>query len=266
MEKEEGIMDEQSNYSIKEMRAIQYVPSMMRFHNRGRSTSAFLYILEGEYIYHTAEGKKIAKCGDTVYLPIFSVYSYEIVSGRAECIYVEFILEKEEEGAWRIEPLCTSPVVLGSAGDKLTLQSIFRETLSLFHTEHLSALGNLYRTLSLLLREIAPANNSHLGKIAPAVNYIRKNYTERIYGAKLAALCGISEGHMRRLFAQKLGISPIGYKNALAAEAACTLLRLDGMNVGEVASALGYPDIYTFSQAFKKEIGVSPKKYAEGYN
>ena len=80
--------------------------------------------------------------------------------------------------------------------------------------------------------------------------------------AEIAELCGISEGHMRRLFAEKLGRSPIGYKNALAAQAACTLLRPDGMNVSEVATSLGYPDIYTFSQAFKKEIGVSPKKYA----
>lgn len=69
---------------------------------------------------------------------------------------------------------------------------------------------------------------------------------------------------MRRLFAEKLHTTPVGYKNAQAAQAACTLLRMDGMRVSEVATALGYPDIYTFSQAFKKEIGVSPKKYADG--
>ena len=256
-------MNEELNYMIKNMRAIQYVPSMVRFHNKGRTTSAFLYLLEGDFLYKTAEGKKEAHRGDVVYLPIFSEYSYEIVNKKAECIYVEFILEAEVEGKRHIEPIFTSPVVFGRGGEKPALQALFSEILAHFHTERFIALADLHWLISLLLREAKTENDTHLGKIAPAVNYIRENYTERIYGAQLAALCGISEGHMRRLFLEKLGNSPIGYKNALAAQAACTLLRLDGMNVSEVAAALGYPDIYTFSQAFKKEIGVSPKKYAE---
>jgi AraC-like DNA-binding protein len=256
-------MNEELNYTIRDIRAVQYVPSLMRFHNKGRSTCAFLYILEGDYYYKTAEGKKEAHRGDTVYLPIHSEYSYEIKSERVECIYVEFILEAEFEGRRHIEPICTAPVVFGRGGEKPALQALFSEILAHFRTEHFIALADLHWLISLLLREARPENNTHLGKIAPAVNYIRENYTQRIYGAHLAELCGISEGHMRRLFAEKLGNSPIGYKNALAAQAACTLLRLDGMNVSEVAAALRYPDVYTFSQAFKKEIGVSPKKYAE---
>ena len=257
-------MDQNLNYSVREMRAIQYVPSLMHFHNKGRATSAFLYILKGSYVYRTAEGRKEAQRGDAVYLPILSEYSYEIRGDSAECIYVEFVLEAEEDGKKRIEPICAVPTVLSNASDKPALQSLFYEILMHFHTERLFAVGNLYRLISLLLREIAPVDHAHLGKITPAVEYIKKHYTERIPSTHLAALCGISEGHMRRLFAEKLGTSPVGYKNALAAEAACTLLRLDGMRVGEVAAALGYPDIYTFSQAFKKEVGVSPKKYAEG--
>lgn len=257
-------MNEELNYTIRDIRAVQYVPSLMRFHNKGRSTCAFLYILEGDYYYKTAEGKKEAHRGDTVYLPIHSEYSYEIKSERVECIYVEFILEAEVDGIRRIEPICLSPTVLKRDGSKSALQSLFFEILSHLHTERFVALADLYWIISLLLRETKQADSTHLGKIAPAVQYIRENYTQRIYGAELAELCGISEGHMRRLFAEKLGRSPIGYKNALAAQAACTLLRLDGMNVSEVAAALGYPDIYTFSQAFKKEIGVSPKKYAIG--
>ena len=40
------------------------------------------------------------------------------------------------------------------------------------------------------------------------------------------------------------------------------MLACGAMNVGEIADVLGFSDIYTFSQAFKKEIGVSPKQYA----
>lgn len=257
-------MNEELSYTLRDIRAVQYVPSLMRFHNKGRTTSAFLYILEGDYYYKTAEGKKEAHRGDTVYLPVFSEYSYEIRSGRAECIYVEFILEAEEGGVRRIEPLCCAPAVLKREGDRLALQSLFYEILAHQRTERFVALADIYWILSLLLRQIQPTDSVSLGKIAPAVQYIRENYTRRIQSAELAELCGISEGHLRRLFSEKLGLSPVSYKNALAAEAARTLLRLDGMRVGEVAAALGYPDVYTFSQAFKKAVGVSPKKYADG--
>ena len=92
--KQEGIfMNEELNYTVRNMHAVQYVPSMVHFHNKGRTTSAFLYILEGSFLYKTAEGQKKAERWYTVFLPIFSEYSYEIVSGKAECIYVEFILE-----------------------------------------------------------------------------------------------------------------------------------------------------------------------------
>lgn len=253
-------------FTVKNLCAVQYVPRMARFHNKGRATSAFLYILDGSYIYRTAEGKKEAARGDAVYLPVFSEYSYEILGGKAECIYVEFLLEAEEGGEVRIEPLCSAPQILHRSGDGRTLHSLFHELLSAAVTDRFAALANLYRLICLLERERSERESGslHLGKIAPAVRYIQSHYQCPIAAAELSALCGISEGHMRRLFLQKLGLSPVRYKNALAAEAACTLLRMDGMSVGEVAAALGYPDIYTFSQAFKKEIGVSPKKYAQG--
>ncbi|MBR3942068.1 MAG: helix-turn-helix transcriptional regulator, partial [Clostridia bacterium] len=35
------------------------------------------------------------------------------------------------------------------------------------------------------------------------------------------------------------------------------------MNITEVAESLGFSSIYAFSRVFKKEMGISPKKYAE---
>lgn len=91
-------MERDAEYSIRRLSAVRCAPSLLHFHNNGRTTSAFLYIVEGDYRYHTAEGEKEAKGGDAVYLPIFSRYSYEIVSAHAEVICVEFILEKEVKG------------------------------------------------------------------------------------------------------------------------------------------------------------------------
>lgn len=46
---------------------------------------------------------------------------------------------------------------------------------------------------------------------------------------------------------------------------ACNMLRNEELNVSETADALHFNDIYTFSQLFKKEVGLSPKKYMDVY-
>ena len=46
---------------------------------------------------------------------------------------------------------------------------------------------------------------------------------------------------------------------------AANMLCKEGFNVSETAEALNFSDIYTFSQLFKKEFGLSPKKYMDVY-
>ena len=236
-------MNEELNYTIKNMHAVQYVPSMVRFHNKGRATSAFLYILEGSFLYKTAEGQKKAERGDTVYLPLFSEYSYEIVSGKAECIYVEFILEAEEDGAKRTEPICSSPTVL-NRGDKLTLQSLFYEILAHLHTERFIALADLHWMISLLLRQTKPADNTHLGKIAPAVHYIRENYTDpqAMSAERIASHCGLSISHFRNLFKHDIGMTLPQYINQTKLSAAVHLLETTDTSASFAARIVNIPE------------------------
>lgn len=98
-------------------------------------------------------------------------------------------------------------------------------------------------------------------RIEPALNYMEEGYTQKICVDHLAALCNLSTTHFRRLFKEVIGITPIKYKNLLLIRSACNLMTNDGLNVSEAAYALNFDSIYTFSQAFKKEMGISPKQY-----
>ena len=107
----------------------------------------------------------------------------------------------------------------------------------------------------------AYADASQRQKIAPALDYISKNYNAAIKNDTLAALCGISTVYFRKLFLRITGTSPITYIHNLRIAKAKKMLQSDYDTLGEIAVSLGYPDIYTFSKTFKRQTGLSPTQY-----
>lgn len=77
----------------------------------------------------------------------------------------------------------------------------------------------------------------------------------------IAEICGVSEGHFRRLFKEYSGYNPMEFRQKHRTEKAKQLLLLDTLSIGEIAEELHFSDIYHFSQTFKKMVGVSPQNY-----
>ena len=98
-------------------------------------------------------------------------------------------------------------------------------------------------------------------KINPALDYIAKNYSTDIKNDDLAGLTGLSTVYFRKLFAEVLGISPIAYVQEVRIKKAKEMLKSDYGSITEIAQSLGYINIYDFSRAFKKHVGISPSKY-----
>ena len=72
---------------------------------------------------------------------------------------------------------------------------------------------------------------------------------------------GLGYENFRKLFRQKIGVSPGQYIIRRRLDAACKMLLLLDKTIGEIALDLGYKSQYEFSAQFKKFIGTSPKKY-----
>lgn len=81
--------------------------------------------------------------------------------------------------------------------------------------------------------------------------------------SEIAAICGVSEGHFRKLFHEYSGENPVEFRQKYRIEKAKQLLMLDTHSIGEIAEELHFSDIYHFSKVFKKYTGVSPRKYME---
>lgn len=129
---------------------------------------------------------------------------------------------------------------------------------------HMQCKASLYHILSMMQREYKSKYmaSSTIDLIAPAVEYIKKNYTnENLCIPELAAMCEISEDYFRKTFKITFGISPRKYINELKISYAKELITSEMYTVTEVAELSGYTDMSYFSREFKKAFGLSPDAY-----
>ncbi|HAT11641.1 MAG TPA: hypothetical protein DCS97_13850 [Planctomycetes bacterium] len=75
-----------------------------------------------------------------------------------------------------------------------------------------------------------------------------------------AATLGLSEVHLRRLFRQMTGLSPVGWCLAARMQAAVRALA-DGATITVAAAAAGYADPPQFSRMFRRRYGASPRRW-----
>ncbi len=127
-------------------------------------------------------------------------------------------------------------------------------------------LESIRDTYSIILKLARSVDNVYIpskkaAMLAPAIDFILENYTDTITNDVLAGLCSISTVYFRKLFKEVQGVSPIEYIKELKIKKAMEMLRGDYGSITDIASSLGYKNIYDFSRDFKKRVGVAPSKY-----
>lgn len=247
---------------VEKVFAYKYYPKILKNDNKNRVRSSFLYILKGKYQYKFNDTSFFASDGETVYLPKGATYSYEILSDETEVMQVEFALEEIEKSSESDVIASKNPLLIKGNSNEIKL--LFEELLNNFSNDKLKTISVLLNLICLCRDSIQTQQfNKDYAKIIPAIQYIESHITEKIYLEEVALVANVSQSHLRRLFSKCLGMSPISYKNSVLIKIACNMLLHEGLNVSETADALRFADVYTFSQFFKKEKGVSPKKYIE---
>ena len=98
-------------------------------------------------------------------------------------------------------------------------------------------------------------------RIKPAIVYIEDNYHTHITVADLAKECLMSTNYFSKYFKEVTDSTPVEFLNKHRLEAACEML-LSGHSVTDTAFSCGFNDLSYFIHIFKKEMGISPKKYS----
>lgn len=121
-----------------------------------------------------------------------------------------------------------------------------------------------------LLHEIARFNgrssvNSNIKasglQLENAIDYVEQHYQEDFKIADLAEQCHMSETHFRRIFQEKMNMTPIEYVNFVRVKKACELIDKTDISMEEVAEKVGFITPSTFNRNFRKIIGTSPYQW-----
>jgi transcriptional regulator GlxA family with amidase domain len=79
--------------------------------------------------------------------------------------------------------------------------------------------------------------------------------------ASLARAVGLSRAAFARRFTEAVGRAPIAYLTDWRMTVAADLLHEPGTSVSAVAARVGYPSPFTFSAAYKRHFGASPRHH-----
>lgn len=99
--------------------------------------------------------------------------------------------------------------------------------------------------------------------VQKALNFIHLNLSSDLTVKKIANEVGLSADYLTRLFKKELGVPVIHYINKKRIYTSLKLLNTTNLSIEEIGDLIGLNNTPYFSTLFKKEIGVSPKKYRD---
>lgn len=216
---------------------------------------AIIIKYQGETKYICKQKSYVSNINNMIILPKGSTYEWFCVEEGDFCV-VEFDCDIS------CEEIMHFPIKNGMDFVSELKEIEFNNTLR----NPFYKVETLRDTYSIILKLIQSASHKYspgykYQKISPAVQYIAKNFSKNITNDELAELCGISTVYFRKLFCELYGVSPIAYIRNIRIRKAKEMLKSDYGSITDIASSLGYLNIYDFSRAFKKHSGVSPTKY-----
>ena len=109
-------------------------------------------------------------------------------------------------------------------------------------------------------RRCRTAKSQYLNRV---ITYMRDHLQENLTLTRIAREAGLSESSLNAVFKECVKCAPMDYYINMKMDKACYLLCNTDMHIYQVAQYLGYDNQYYFSRAFKKVLGVPPKKYKE---
>lgn len=191
----------------------------------------------------------------------------ECVEDRAHAVLLpmgeDYSIRGDEEGSFPVinfltlAPLCSTVVSLEVRNPDYLIKC-YEEIRRLREAN-----GSRTKIMSIfyeMLDELSPTADTDI--ISPALKFLYEHYyLSDITNKRLAAKCNISEVYFRRLFKERMGISPKQYILELRLRRAMALLTEGKQKICAIAADCGFESDAHFCRCFKKHSGLTPSEY-----
>ena len=221
-----------------------------------RVTKGHLEAQIGDVTYSLREG-------DSIYIPGGISHGATPTHCEYECIvFTPAIMYASQKIRTIIKSKITSVVTFFRNND---VDEIFENFSLKPQNFELKVLGLLYKVVFSALdnQPVSRTNvEHHTDKIKPAISYMEEHFASEISLSQLAHECSMSPNYFCKSFKSATGQTPVEYLTTYRIEVACEML-LTGSKVTDTAYDCGFNDLSYFIHVFKKNIGMSPKQYAQ---
>ena len=130
----------------------------------------------------------------------------------------------------------------------------------------------LIETKIMILRFLAGLDQKNYGNSSQtdyvlnfALDYLHRNYNKNFTIEEMASECHLSPSYLMQSFKNSQGVSIMEYRERLRIRNAKDMLKSNAFRIKEIASALGYCDVYHFSKRFKSATGKTPANYIKSH-
>lgn len=237
----------------------------------GRRMDGLVLCVSGKGIFDFNDGERVELCaGQMLFLPKGCSYSVACAAGE---IFVHYTANFQIEDVEAPEGTAAAMILGGghrfvcADGEDGYLASCMERLLSLWQAKR-----NGYRVMArsvifeLLWRYLSGAgrelrDGEKYGKLRAAKRVMDEDFCHDHNVPELAALCGLSETHFRRLWQRVFGVSPTEYLRARRIARAKDLLLSGVYSVSDAAREVGYDDANYFARVFRSEMGISPSEF-----
>ncbi len=223
-----------------------------------------------------------AEAGDFLYVPPALVFRLEANGGFASVrgiIFDSAILEAnmqsyETEILYMFDIQSKSKISVFKEGHPVyeTLAIYMQESYDEYALKdvcyNLPVRANIYLMMTALLRHYCGSKSEsdkiiyhNVVRMKPVIDFISKNFSDKLYIEMLADMIGVSADYFTKMFKDSFGKTPIDYINSLRINKSMQLLYETEQSMSEISDAVGFCNANYFHKIFKQYMDTSPLAY-----